>query len=41
MLNALREMGPVAHDALPTLEEDLRASPGDAMLRSLVEALRR
>ncbi len=41
VLNALREMGPVAHDALPTLEEDLRASPGDAMLRSLVEALRR
>lgn len=41
VLNTLRGMGPVAHDALPTLEEDLRATPGDALLRSVVEALRR
>lgn len=41
VLNALHAMGPDAHDALPTLEDDLRAAPGDALLRSIVEALRR
>ncbi len=41
VLGAFREMGPAAHDALPTLEADLRAHPEDAALRGVVEALRR
>ncbi|MBL9088373.1 MAG: HEAT repeat domain-containing protein [Planctomycetia bacterium] len=38
--SALVELGPLAHDALPALEETLRASPKDAALRNLVQSLR-
>lgn len=41
VLGALREMGPAAHDALPTLEDDLRAHPEDVPLRNLIQVLRR
>jgi hypothetical protein len=39
-LQALQAMGPLAHDAVPALEEELRANPADPHLRAALDAIR-